>query len=362
MAVRTITGSSKQLAAERGCLVIADISGYTGYVVESPLEQAEDVLTDVTVTVSAQLAQVLSLNKQEGDAVFGYALAGSLDGTMLLDTIEQAYFAFRNRLAGIQHATSCDCNACAKLPDLDLKFVAHFGDFVRRPSGGGEELTGSAVIVAHRLLKNQAADRVGGRGYALLTEACITALGLEQAALGLREHFERYEDVGEVRAYVSDLEARWQEETMRRRVMVGAREAAFELDTVLPVPPAAAWEYLTAPQKRLLWQGDEIEESGTGGRRAAGSSSVCVDGRLRIYEEILDWRPFKYFTERRSLLGGKVLLTTELQPHGEGTRVRIRGKPEGGGRGAWWRATARVRVRKLRAAYARLESLFAEEA
>ena len=63
--------------------------------VDSPLEHAEDVLTDVTVLVSEHLGRVLSLNKQEGDAVFGYALDGALDGAMLLDTVEERYFAFR---------------------------------------------------------------------------------------------------------------------------------------------------------------------------------------------------------------------------------------------------------------------------
>jgi class 3 adenylate cyclase len=157
--MRTRSGPEKRLAAERGCFVIADISGYTGYVVESPLEHAEDVLTDVTALVSEHLGQVLSLNKQEGDAIFGYALERSLDGAMLRDTIEECYFSFRNRLVGIERATSCDCNACAKLPELDLKFVVHAGDFIRRPVARGEELTGSAVIVAHRLLKNDVEEK-----------------------------------------------------------------------------------------------------------------------------------------------------------------------------------------------------------
>jgi class 3 adenylate cyclase len=136
VAVRTRTGSPKPLAAERGCLVIADVSGYTEYVVSSPLEHAEDVLADVTDLVAERLGRVLVLNKREGDAVFGYALEGEVDGTLLLDALEQCYFAFRNRLVGIERATSCDCNACAKLPDLDLKFVVHAGEFIRRGTGG----------------------------------------------------------------------------------------------------------------------------------------------------------------------------------------------------------------------------------
>jgi uncharacterized protein YndB with AHSA1/START domain len=351
VAVRTRTGSI-QLAAERGCLVLADISGYTGYVVESPLEHAEDVLTDVTALVAGHLGRVLSLNKQEGDAIFGYALAGALDGAMLLDTIEECYFSYRNRLVGIERATSCDCNACAKLPELDLKFVVDAGTFIRRPVAGGEELTGPAVIVAHRLLKNQ----VEGKGYALLTAAAVAELGLDPGPLGLRGHVEEYEDIGQVNGWVADLEARWESELARRRTVVGAREAELELQLLLPVAPPVAWELLTAPGKRALWQG-RVEEHAAGGRRGPGTTSFCVDGRTTIYEEILDWRPFKYFTEKRSLPGGQVVLTTELDATGGGTRVRVRAKPAG----EWSRltglATGRARRRQLERTYARLAAL-----
>jgi uncharacterized protein YndB with AHSA1/START domain len=350
--MRTRSGPEKPLAAERGCFVIADISGYTGYVVESPLEHAEDVLTDVTALVSEHLGQVLSLNKQEGDAIFGYALERSLDGAMLLDTIEECYFSFRNRLVGIERATSCDCNACAKLPELDLKFVVHAGDFIRRPVARGEELTGSAVIVAHRLLKNDVEEK----GYALLSATAVAELGFDPARLGLRPHLESYEDVGEIPGWVADLEARWESELARRRTVVGAREAELELEVRLPVPPPAAWDLLTAPGKRALWQG-RVEEHAGGGRRGPGTTSFCVDGRTTIYEEILDWRPFKYFTETRTLPGGKVVQTTELDEMDGGTRVRVRAKPAAERSRLAGIASARARRKSLERSYSRLAKL-----
>jgi hypothetical protein len=356
VAVRTRTGSQKALAAERGCLLIADISGYTGYVVDSPLEFAEDVLADVTGIVAEHLGRVLELNKREGDAVFGYALDGRLDGSMLLDTIEECYAAFRNRLVGIQHATSCDCNACTKLPDLDLKFVVHHGEFIRRESEGREELTGSAVIVAHRLLKNE----VDGRGYALLTGSAVSELGLDPAKLGMKAHTERYPDVGEIRGWLVDLEQRWESELARRRTVVGAREAELELERLLPVPPPVAWEFLTAPAKRAVWQGP-VREEAAGGRRGPGTTSFCIDGRRTIYEEILDWRPFRYFTETRSLPGGKVVLTTELDEAADGTRMRVRAKPVAARSRIAGLATARARRRQLERTYARLAELLAGE-
>jgi uncharacterized protein YndB with AHSA1/START domain len=343
--------------AERGCLVLADISGYSGYVAGSPLESAEDVVADVTETVVARLEPVVRVNKLEGDAVFAYAVDGEYDATMLLDAIEECYFAFRGRLRAIEHAVSCECPACAKVANLDLKFVVHHGEFVRRAGARSEELTGHDVILVHRLLKNRVAVAHGLRAYVLLTDACVRALGLEPGSLGLNRHVERYPDVGEVVAHVSDLDARWREEQGRRRIRVGPDEAAFRVETVLATAPEVAWELLTAPQKRLLWQVDAIEQADGGGRRYTGTSSVCVDGRTKIYEEILDWRPFEYVTERLSLPRGvQVVLTTAIEPGPEGTRVVTLGRRERGGRLAWPAESRRLR-RRLQARYARLGAL-----
>jgi hypothetical protein len=342
---------------ERGSLLIADISGYTDYVVSSPLEYAEDVVAEITRDVVERLEPILRINKLEGDAAFGYALDGELDASMLLDSIEECYFGFRRRLRGIEHSTNCSCNACAKAPELNLKFVIHHGEFIRRTGGRGEELTGHDVILVHRLLKNSASQALGLMGYALCTEACVNALGIDPLALGMQAHAERYDDVGAVSGWVVDLERRWDDERERRRLCVAPAEAAFAVDITLPTPPSVAWEYLTSPQKRLLWQVDEIEQVDAGGRRCTGTSSVCVDGRAKIYEEILDWRPFEYFTERISLARGvSVVLTTVLEPEADATHVVTRVRPDGGRRLAWIAAAPGLR-RRLQTRYQRLVAL-----
>ena len=343
MAVTTRTAS----ASETGCLVIADISGYTGYVVASPLEYAEDVVADVTDTIAARLGEVLHVNKREGDAVFAYALSGEADASLVLDAIEACYFAFRSRLEGISHSTTCSCAACSKTTQLDLKFVLHAGEWIRR----GGELTGADVIVVHRLLKNE----IGLSGYVLLTEAFAAAYGLNPELLGLQSHDEMYPGVGEVRGFVADLEARYREERDRRRVAVTSAEATLQVERLLPVAPAAAWELLTAPGKRLLWQVEDIEEAQAGGRRSTGTASVCIDGRTKIYEEILDWRPFDYFTESRTPAGGaRFLLTTTLTPADGGTSVRVLGRPDGGRARPF---AARRLARRIRADHDRLAVL-----
>jgi uncharacterized protein YndB with AHSA1/START domain len=341
---------------DSGCLLIADISGYTDYVVSSPLEYAEDVVADITRDVVERLEPVLNVNKLEGDAAFGYALDGELDASMLLDTIEECYFGFRRRIRGIEHSTNCSCNACVKAPQLNLKFVVHHGEFIRRSGARGEELTGHDVIVVHRLLKNTAAEVLGPRGYALCTEACVAALGIDPVALGMQDHCERLGDIGDMGGWLLDLEARWEVERDRRRFVVAPDEAAFTVEVKLATPPPLAWEYLTSPQKRLLWQVDEISEADAGGRRCTGTSTVCVDGRAQIYEEILDWRPFDYFTERMSLSGGtRVVLTTTLERDADATRVVTHARPEGSRLG-WLRKGPRLR-RRLDRRYQRLAKL-----
>ena len=343
--MRERAGGSTPLAAESGCLLIADVSGYTGYVVESPLAYAEDVLADLAEVVAGRLGRLFRLNKREGDAVFAYALAGELDGATVLDALDDCYTAFHDRLEGIGHATSCSCSACAKLPELDLKFCLHAGEFIRRRAGSGEELTGHDVILVHRLLKNDVARTFGTTGYALVTDACTRALRLEPAALG-PEHREAHEHVGEVRAFVLDLAARRRETLGRRQVRVEPGEASFTLEVELPVEPPVAWEYLTAPERRAAWTGLVVREE-TDGRRGTGTTVHCVDGRREIYEEILDWRPFSYFTESRTLTGSsRVVLTTELEPAYAGTRVVVRGAAPGG---------RLARLRRVRALVRRLE-------
>jgi uncharacterized protein YndB with AHSA1/START domain len=206
----------------------------------------------------------------------------------------------------------------------------------------------------HRLLKNAVSETLGLKGYALCSDACIDALGIDAAAAGMESGSEHYPDVGEVTVCVLDLETRWAVERKRRRVLVAPEEAALTVQVTLPVQPQIAWDYLTSPQKRLLWQVDEIQQVDAGGRRCTGSSSVCVDGRAKIYEEILDWRPFDYFTERTSLPGGvTAIVTTALEAEEGGTRVVTRARREGGRRMAWMTAGPRLR-RRLDARYQRL--------
>lgn len=312
---------------EHGCLVLADVTGYTGYLAGSELEHAQDVLADLMETVLKALRPTLRLAKLEGDAAFVYAPAEKLDASMLLDTVEGCYYTFRRRLQSIRQATTCECNACVLIPNLNLKFFAHDGDFIRQRIAGREELAGTDVILVHRLMKNSVAEVMRVQGYALFTAPCVAAMQIDPAALQMREHREGYEHIGEVTAYVHDLEARWKHELEHRRVFVEADDAEASLETLLPAPPPVAWEYLTDPVKRMLWQAgtDRVDQTNPGGRRGTGTTNHCVHGHGTVVEEIQDWRPFDYYTIRAAVPGlGMTMYTFEFAPVETGTRLYFR--------------------------------------
>jgi hypothetical protein len=207
--------------------------------------------------------------------------------------------------------------------------VAHNGRFVRNTVAGNEELTGSDVVVAHRLLKNTVTEQLGYVGYALHTESCVTALGLDPIILGWQEHREGYEDVGEILSHVEDLETAWSREQERRRVFVLPTNAQFEFTAELPASRNVVWDFTTSPEKRLLWQTDftHIAQTNPGGRRGPGTTNHCVHGRGAITEEILDWHPFQYYTQRMVIpMVGPWIQTYEFRPLGDDTtelRIRI---------------------------------------
>src|SRR3954451_10036758 len=318
-------------AAQRATFLIADISGYTGYLADVELDHAQDILADLIGAVVTALRPGFKLAKLEGDAAFTFALGETVDGSMLLDTIERCYFGFRRRRRDVRQATSCECNACSRIPDLDLKFVVHHGETLIQKVAGRQELLGSDVIVVHRLLKNDVVDRLEIPAYALFSQASLDAAGLDPAALGMRPHSETYERIGEVRTWVHAPERRGQEEEEQARVFVPPQESILTLSIPTTVPPQVAWEFLTTPGQRMSWQPwvTEVTVKGaTGGRRGPGSANHCRHGKDAVVEEILDWRPYDYVTDRTILdtpTGPvKVLHTIEFEPVVTGTRIHIR--------------------------------------
>jgi hypothetical protein len=173
-----------------GPLVLADITGYTSFL-RDVANAHPDAFTDGAVpTAYALISSLLdgiikrltppfTLSKIEGDAVFAFAEETDdvPSGRALLECMSACYAGFRETLKQARDVMICTCGVCSR-DNLDLKFVLHAGPFVMQSVGGGRELSGPEVVMAHRLLKTEAGTRVGTRGYALVTDAAASRFGI----------------------------------------------------------------------------------------------------------------------------------------------------------------------------------------
>jgi uncharacterized protein YndB with AHSA1/START domain len=314
---------------ESAYFLIADISGYTSFLAGVELDHAHDIISDLMNTVVRRLRPPFRLAKFEGDAAFFYAVADKVDGSVLQDAIESAYFAYRKRLRDIKMASACECSACSKMQGLDLKFVSHHGEFIKHRMAGREELAGRDVIVIHRLLKNAVNERFGGHAYALYSDAAVQAMNIDPLAQGLAEHQESIDIIGEVKCWVRDLEEVWAQENDRQRNEVTHDKAISVIEFDIAAPRPTVWEYFTQPGLRPKWRGaDGVRETSESGRRGVGTTNHCMHGAHTIIEEVVDWRPVDYLTLTTLLpMPGapKVLMTYAFSEiAGDGTHIEIR--------------------------------------
>lgn len=312
---------------QHGYLVLADISGYTSFVAATELEHAHEILTELLELILSRFTPTLTLSKLEGDAVFAYVPEAKLRrGETLLELIEATYVAFRDQREAVRRRTTCACNACRNIPSLDLKFIAHHGDYIVQNVSGIHELVGSDVNLIHRLLKNHVNEATGWRAYALFTATALQHIGVQPQ--GMHEQVEAYEHLGEVKTCVLNLHPRYQELTEARRVFVAPEEALLKITRDFAFPPPVVWEWLNDPHKRALYTFQPVTfvpVSRPGGRTGAGARNHCVHGKdVAMQETVLDWRPFDYLTVEQAYSGVTALITCQLAPASDGgTRLHV---------------------------------------
>jgi hypothetical protein len=162
----------------RAVLVIADISGYTGFIKHRAVSllHAEQIITDLLDAVLDHASHPLQLNKLEGDAALLYAETHGDDTIAVHDALSQVHGFFsafaQRRVALTQAKRHCQCEACANLSGLGLKAFVHVGEVAIKRVRQFEEIAGEEVILIHRLLKNHIPERE----YVLLTPAAYAAL------------------------------------------------------------------------------------------------------------------------------------------------------------------------------------------
>lgn len=261
---------------------------------ESELEHAHGILSDLMLVLVEGTRPPLAISRLEGDAVFSYGIEShSVSGQTLVEMIEALYIAFRRAIEQMVLNTRCNCNACANIAGLDLKFIVHHGEFLIQTIGDYRELVGSEVIVAHRLAKNSIIAETGIKAYAVYTEAAVKGLGLELVSEQWIPHREIY-DAGEIECRVTDMAPVWEAARNRSVIEIPESEYAGVAAIDIDLPIEQVWDRLTDPDYRRMLIGSDRQEitDKESGRRGEGDVYLCYHGDTVVTSVILEWLPF----------------------------------------------------------------------
>jgi protein-L-isoaspartate O-methyltransferase len=183
---------------------IADISGYTRFIVsnEKEMVHSQIIVRDLINTIISEIKVPMQVIRLEGDAIFLYVDKGDplvrweLVRATLLDTLITLFRVFSNKISELTIHKICNCNACSNVDQLKLKIVAHSGKTMFFNINDILELSGTAPILIHRLLKNS----VTADEYVLMTESAFEDLMVarEDVELGT----ESYAELGIINTFI----------------------------------------------------------------------------------------------------------------------------------------------------------------
>lgn len=313
------------MATEHGFLIIADISGYTEFSIQSEIDHAEGIMKGLIGAILEAMKAPYRLSKLEGDAVFSYIPSNSFSQNQsLLESLDNVYFSFKDMLFQMQKNTNCPCNACINMRNLDLKIIMHYGKYAITEIAGGTELAGPDVILIHRLLKNKIRDKTDIDAYCFFTERSAKAMRLEEPPGAMIAHQEDLDQIGPIKGYVYSLQQAWEKFKAQRVIRVDSEDPYLTISDVIPLPPAVTWDYMNEDEHWVVWsQADEWKlQRPASGRNGVGLEKHCVHGKDTIVHNIVDWRPFEYYTTDL-VVNGQVHFrhSVVLEPADGSTRV-----------------------------------------
>lgn len=192
------SGAPPEPRTERVVLILADISGYTRFMLanQETLAHGQTIISKLLESIIREVEIPLEIKEIEGDAVFLYAIRPAdeaawaqtrkLIGRKLVTFFE----AFSRSLLAASEFALCECPSCANIDQLRLKIVVHSGRALFHRVGRFSDVSGVDVILVHRLLKNA----VPSDEYVLMTEAAYRDIGFPADVEVLRgeEHYDGF--------------------------------------------------------------------------------------------------------------------------------------------------------------------------
>ncbi len=231
--------SSNTNVSDLSLIFIPDISGYTKFVNSTEIQHAKHIVEELLEAILSANEIGLELSEIEGDALLLYRKGKAPTCHELLAQVQNMYIGFHAHLKKYETQRICSCGACCSTNNLELKFIAHYGEMAETVINNRPGLFGKAVITAHRLLKN----KINSDEYSLfsneLMSACPTWSKLTEVVWGETFQLEEEYDFGTAKySYVKleNLTELVPEPKPEDFSIPGAIQKVFETEGVIDAP------------------------------------------------------------------------------------------------------------------------------
>ena len=262
--------------AQKATIFIPDISGYTKFLTSTEITHASHIINELLEIIVTENNQLFEIGEIEGDAVLMYKSGDPPKISELNQHCLKIFRAFHQYLKIIERDRLCNCGACTTASNLDLKFVAHYGDITTINVGGFSKASGLDMIVAHRLMKNS----IDGHGYIMYSQSLLDAAekgdgwdqGLEWAA-----NSDTYDEIGEIRYSYSKLES------IKESISTPEANPGFDpnyLEDIIEVEISSSlndvYHKLLDPRTKKDWIGGMKEVRPGANIERVNSTHICV--------------------------------------------------------------------------------------
>jgi uncharacterized protein YndB with AHSA1/START domain len=269
-----VSSAAQFAGLQEGALVLADISGYSKFIAQTEVDHSWSILHELLDTMVRTMEGRMDVSQVEGDAIL---FISGLTTVEVVQAVESTFVAFHRRLRDMQAVTTCPCAACANIGVLKLKFVVHHGRFSRQRLGNVEQLHGTDVIVAHRLLKN----KVPSKEYLLVTDAVLERLpeDMKQTFIAHAED----SDVGPITGGYREMGPVWEKARSTERQRVDPEEALVNSEVTVDAPVELVYKLMLRPaiMQRYLFSDDVEKVEGARGEDL-GSEFHCHHGGAQV--------------------------------------------------------------------------------
>lgn len=139
---------------QKALYFMPDISGFTKFVNNTELEHSIHIISELLELLIDSKTIDLELVEVEGDALFMFT-TNIPTYEQLISQTSTMLEAFHTHIRTYEKMRICNCGSCKTTPNLELKFLVHYGDLAFIKVKNFVKPYGSDVIKIHRLLKNQ---------------------------------------------------------------------------------------------------------------------------------------------------------------------------------------------------------------